>query len=748
MVKEQLQAFKLFLKSANFYRSIILTIAVVIPLSVLYIQPSFIFSVSISIGAFIVGISDIPGNLKHKLLSIISASVLGMFTTLFILLVKPNFQLLIATIAILSFGLSLLAVYGFRGSLIGFSGLIALVMALGLSSFQSDEIYFHVLFMGLGGLWYLLVSILFYKISPKKDEDQFLYDTLNLTGDYLKTRSKLLLADSNRQEHRNTLLVLESQLNEKHEALRELLLNNRKFKSRTKIDEKRLLLLMALVDSLELAIANGLDYDAFDSLFKDHQQVLIPFKNVNLVFGDYLHKLADVHFNGAKLPSKSSLIKVLSEAQESIQEYLKTHPLPDSRNAALLLTNLYDYQSAQLEELRTLRRILSDEKVAFKLEFTSKESQQFITQQEYSIKRITNNLTLKSPIFRHALRLSIALSLSYLFGHFIEIVNNYWIALTVIVIMRPNYGLTKSRSIHRIWGTLAGALVAVGIILITQNIYIYIGLAIISMMFAFALIQQNFRSSAAFITLTVVFVFALIEPNAFLIIQYRVIDTLIGVAFAFGCSYLLWPHWEVKNMNLLITEAIKGNIKYLNSTLLIYEDFKVHQTAFKVSRKDSFVAMSNLSSGIQRLAQDPKSKQQDFELFYEMVTLNQTTQSAIASLGQFIQNHKTSEVSKSFHIFIDFITHQLQEAVSALNHENNSELKTNSGLKLAEQELLEDYKTLVEIRNKELSHSDGKGKSSTLSKLQEAHLIYNQLVWLKNLSTSINHKSKSLSSSS
>lgn len=747
MVISQLKKFKIFLKGANFYRSIILTLAVVLPISILYVEPSFTLSVSVSIGAFIVGISDIPGNLKHKLLSISSASFIAMFTTIIILLTKPYFEVLIVTIAILSFGLSLIAVYGFRGSLIGFSGLIALVLALGLSDSVATNLHLHVLFMGIGGLWYLLISIIFYKISPKKDEDQFLYETLLLTGNYLKTRSNLLLADSDRQKNRNSLLILESQLNEKHEALRELLLNNRTFKSQTTIDEKRLLLLMALVDSLELAIANGLDYDAFDTLFKDQQEVLIPFKNVNLVFGDYLHKLANVQINNTSLPSKSELIQTLNEAQNGIQNYLKTHPLPKSRNAALLLTNLYDYQTAQLEEIRTIRRILSDEKVAFTFKFNTKERKQFITQQEYSIKKITNNLTLKSPIFRHALRLSLALSFSYLFGHYIEVVNNYWIALTVIVIMRPNYGLTKSRSIHRIIGTLAGALIAVAIILITQNIYIYTGLAIISMMFAFALIQQNFRSSAVFITLTIIFVFALLEPNAFLIVKFRIIDTLIGAGFAVACSYLLWPHWEVKNMNLLISEAIKGNAKYLISTQSIYENFTANETAFKISRKDSFVAMSNLSSGIQRLAQDPKSKQQNFELYYEIVTLNQTIQSAIASLGQFIQNHKTSEITNQFNVFIQFISNQLHDAVIVIDYKNEISNPSHSALKFAEQQLLKDYTTMVEIRNNELSSTDGIGKNETLTKLQETHLVYNQLIWLKNLSKSLNHKTKILSSS-
>jgi uncharacterized membrane protein YccC len=62
-----------------------------------------------------------------------------------------------------------------------------------------------------------------------------------------------------------------------------------------------------------------------------------------------------------------------------------------------------------------------------------------------------------STMFRHSLRLTIAIVFAYLLG-FLDIQNTYWILLTVIV-MRPSYGLTKERSKDRIIGTPIGAAV-------------------------------------------------------------------------------------------------------------------------------------------------------------------------------------------------------------------------------------------------------------------------------------------------
>jgi len=94
---------------------------------------------------------------------------------------------------------------------------------------------------------------------------------------------------------------------------------------------------------------------------------------------------------------------------------------------------------------------------------------------------------------------------AYSLGLFFEIQNTYWILLTIIVIMRPSYGLTKERSKDRIIGTVIGAVIAVGIVLLTQNQILYAVLALISLVFAFALIQQNYKSAAALITISIVF---------------------------------------------------------------------------------------------------------------------------------------------------------------------------------------------------------------------------------------------------
>ena len=173
---------------------------------------------------------------------------------------------------------------------------------------------------------------------------------------------------------------------------------------------------------------------------------------------------------------------------------------------------------------------------------------------------------------------------------FFEIQNTYWILLTIIVIMRPSYGLTQERSKDRIIGTIIGAMFAVGIVLLTQNEILYAVLALVSLVFAFALIQQNYKSAAALITISIVFTYSFINPKFLEVIEFRVIDTIIGAVIAVVANYTLLPSWEVFNLKQVLIKALKANKAYLLATQDLYQDPSSNTLAYNLARKEAFLA--------------------------------------------------------------------------------------------------------------------------------------------------------------
>ena len=737
MVKISGTKIELFFKSSRFFRSLVIASSLIIPLltfnvfGYMSLAPSFVF------GTFLNVPSDVPGSLRRKVNGTLISIALTSLITVLILYTRHNFYLILFFISVLTFSISFLSAYGFRGSLLAFSSLLAMVLALVVGKTSSSEIWMHALLMCFGGLWYLLASIIFHKIIPKKDDDQLLSETLKLTGYYLEVRAKLLKVSSDRETLIKQTLSLQSQITDKHETLREILLANRKRSGRSHYDEKRLLMFIALVDIYELVVANNWDYDYFDALFGKKSKHLEKFSQLNMAMSNQLKELSEIPITNADIPSKERINVCLTETNNTIGEYIDIHKLPQAREGALTMRNLHDFQKQILQEVEAIRNAMANISESSKISLKRHDARQFLTLQEYKPKILTQHFSINSVIFRHALRLTIAIVFAFVLGHILEIQNAYWIMLSVLVILRPNYGLTKDRAKDRIIGTLLGATIAFGIVMLTQSAIVFAILAVVSLILAFSLMQQNYRWAATFITLVIVFVYALIHPDIFSVIQYRVIDTVIGGAIAFTAIYTLFPSWEVLNLKTVLFNAIKKNNSYLKATEEFYQNKEEQQLTYKVARKEAFLALSELSAAFQRITQDPKSKQIEFRLIYDIVALNQTILSGIASLGSFINSHNTTPISSETSALFSKISNTLSRTAILLDTAHEFKIQAHGNIKEAKEKLLEGYQTLSEVRDANIKEGEVKIEKSDLHQLQEAHLISNQLIWLVALSSNL-----------
>lgn len=736
-MKNKLKELRLFLKKTDFDRGIKLGFAIAIPFAILYFLGYSEFAPAVAVGVLLNSSGDIPGSKKRKINAILISIALTSTITATILFLKPFLVFLLFAIAIISFLISLISVYGFRASLVSFSGLLAMVISFAVQKDTTQAIFMQVAFSAIGGFWYLMVSLVIQQLAPKREQNQLLADTLSLLGTYLKLRAKLLTKKTNRDEIFKETLAIQIQINEKHETLREILLTARKRSGRSRFEEKQLLILVSTINIFELIEAEHLDYNLIDEIFGDRKNFLEASKNLNKVMGNHMILLSDLLIQNKKIPNKDTLLTALSKANDSIESYVDTFKLPEAREGALILRNLYDYQEQLLQEIRTIRRVIANVHDASKISLKREDSSQFLTLQEYRWNVLTQNLSLKSKMFRHSLRLTIAIVFTYLLGYTLEIQNAYWIMLTVIVIMRPNYGLTKERSKDRVLGTIIGAIIAFCIVLLTQNEIVYAVLAFISLVLSFSLIQQNYKSAAAFVTISIIFLYSFINPNAFEVIQYRILDTVIGAIIAVVANYIILPTWEADNLRQIVLNALKMNKKYLLAAQVLYENPKAQKMDYNLARKDAFLAVSNLNASFQRLTQDPKSKQREFQLIYEIVTINQTMISAIAAIGNFIINHKTTPASEDFKKLINTISGNLQGSADILEHieiEKEVSVEKNED---AQDKLFDTYKKLSHLRDENIKKGNKEIDTETLHQLQEAYLISNHLNWLKSLSESL-----------
>src|SRR3546814_8873739 len=117
--------------------------------------------------------------------------------------------------------------------------------------------------------------------------------------------------------------------------------------------------------------------------------------------------------------------------------------------------------------------------------------------------------------------------------------HSYWIILTILIVMKPGFALTRQRIGWRLTGTLLGCAAAFALFGLTKNPDIYLAVLIASCILGNSLVLLNYTSAAFFNTLFVLLVFHFLSPSATLVIGERAVDTVIGCALALSCSYIL-----------------------------------------------------------------------------------------------------------------------------------------------------------------------------------------------------------------
>jgi len=727
-----LELVKRFFKSLDFLKGIVMAIAMLIPIffSKYFLNDIYI-GFSIALGVLFCSPTDVPGSNRHVFFGILIATLLSFSLTLLFGSIATETWLLLPVLGIAVFLVSYISVFGFRASLISFVGLLSIVLSF-TNDYSEVNLIQHALLIAFGGLWYLLLTYIKILLFPKFQTDQLFIKTLEKTSEYLKIRADLLICNTKRDELSKKLFALQFEINGHHETLREIILYARHKSGFSNKTRRQQLLFSELVDILELAIANNVDYEKFDEVFVKHKEKIEDFRMLIVEMANQLEHISKVIRKEEKLQANNKIPEMFKSISRNIDLYRILVGMPKARVGTLMLLNFKHYQEKQAQNIVSIERILNNYTQSDKI-LSDKEASRFITPQDYDLKKLIENLSFSSPIFKHSLRLAIIVMVGFLVGKGFSMQNPYWILITIAVIMRPSYGLTKTRSIHRVIGTLVGAAIATIVILITQNTIVYAVIAVISLPLAFSFVQLNYRNAAVFITLNVVFVFAIFEPNILSVIQFRIVDTLIGASLSFAATYFLWPSWQVQNIHEYFSKAIQSNQQFLKEIALFYHNKGEVSTKYKLCRKEAFLAIGELNAAFQRLNQDPKSKQFELSTIYEITVFNNTFLSSLTSLGTFIRNNKTSAVPVEFDTYVENIYSNLEKVMAILEEKEN--LLENSKLSIEEAENIYEkaFNKLSNKRDEEIALGEEHSAKTGLQ-LKETLLVSEQLKWLNNLS--------------
>jgi uncharacterized membrane protein (TIGR01666 family) len=721
-----------FTLGTNFTNALKAALSAIIPVFIFSYLGDLQTGLIVALGALFTFPSDTPSNLKHKIKGILVAILILASCNLLINLTNPYPIIFYPVFATLVFLLSMLAVYGQRATMVAFAALMTI--SISFSHIHTGwEILEHTGFFLSGGLFYLLVSLIFYYINPHHYTELQIVECIKLTAKYLKLRGDLWELNSDRKEITRKQLHLQVELNDIHENIREILVRNRTNYGSSHQNRKMLLSFITLVEVMELAISTSFDHNKLHQKFDDHPKVLMTYQSLAYNLARNLKSLSKKIRKRKSYSPKNNLIDNLFAFENAINEYEKNLGKTEASEGVLMLTNMLHYAEKQVEKIKTLERAYTSNVKLKDLKGRDKDLENLITPDYYPLNTLVENFSFSSLEFRHSLRITTTLLIGFIIGKVLPFENVYWILLTIVVIMRPGYGLTKERTANRFIGTVIGGILGFAVLATGPSATILGGLTIIFLIMGLTFNPSNYKIGTTFITLHVIFIFAILNPTDNNIVLYRVLDTLVGATLAILANHFLWPYWESLNTNENIKNSIEANRNYLKQISILYNSKEGVNAKYRLARNQAFIEIGNLMASFQRMLQEPKSKQDKLQQVYKFTVVNNALLSAAASLGTYTQSHKTTEASASFNVVFDRIIKNLDYAILLLKNENKPD-ETDT---IIDDIFNNSFIELKKIREKELMQGADIESEDFKLKMQEAQLVIEQLVWLTNLSENI-----------
>lgn len=612
------------LRSEYFSDAFRITLSIILPFAALYYFSDPHIAITVGVGALLVSLTDSPGTLGDKIIMSVSSLIVFFVISLITALLIHKVILLGLLILLLCMIFALFTVFGKRWSLLGTMALILMTFVQGLK--PANPLLFS-LYIVSGGVCYYIISLVQTRLWPLSSVRHALGECILSTAEFLRAKAAFYQPESNLQDNYLNIIKLHNKVSEKQEQVRDLLLRNKLLMQDDHAQGQRhLLAIVQIIDLYELISAIQYDYQSLQRNLSDSGLL----ESVNRVIG-YLAN--DLRAMGIALCGKSRVRSADSAAAEIQLVKQKIRQLKANDSSTLILTKLQENIDDIYNGLRQINATLTHKAAEINFPKDLPAYHLFTSAEPITIGAIKKHLNFKSPIFRFALRLSTACLVAY--GLMLLPVGSYsyWILLTVIVVIKPGFGLTKKRNIQRLKGTLGGIVIGVLLLGLISSVSIQLVLAGIFLMGYFAYLRLNYTLSIMSLTPMVIICLNIYTGNHSVIIE-RVFDTLMGCALTLGASYL-FPSWEIKKHAMYIADVIRANLSYLKKLHDQYAGIPSDITSFKLARKEVYTRLAILSSGIQNMLLEPKRAQGQIQQLYEFEILSHQLSSTIASFFPF-----------------------------------------------------------------------------------------------------------------
>ncbi|MCW3480687.1 FUSC family protein [Neisseriaceae bacterium JH1-16] len=621
-------ALRRFLYSQHFFTALRMTIGIAAPAVVLMIGFGQIaIGMACAIGALCVGLIDVPGPMRRKHREMLGCALLVSLTAGWTMLGLAHPAILWPTVLGISFFGAFAVAFGQKASIIGLNAMLVMVIGMTQHGSLHDQLA-YLAALTLGGIGYTYYSLAVCQWLRYQMWQRALAECLFATARYFDRRADCYDPVVPLELCYRELLAAQMAVETTQQNARDLVLNAMAGRNPERLGARRSRLFNLFIDVIDLhdmVLAAQTDFALLREHFADGDSLDFLRDLMQKTALD-LEACAEAVANSRVSRSRYSVKAELRALAYDI-EAARDAGLPDKAPeafAALLASQqrvtVISRMIAKLHDdtgsLTNTTGLPVDQVVA-----------RFRSESDFGFSR--TSLSFASSALRYALRFTLAMAAAlFISRDMIGGGHGNWILLTVLVALRPGFGLSRQRGRSRLYGTLAGCVATLLVLTFVHDERVLFGLMIVSLWLSFGLMQLNYLASVFFTSIEVLLLYHFLVPSEMALIGERALDTLIGAAIAAVASWL-FPFWESQLVVPQLRQVLDASRRYLATALGPTEPDNLD---YRLLRRETLTALSTLSAMHDRMLLEPVSKRRAEHALSEFLLKNYLLVSQVASL--------------------------------------------------------------------------------------------------------------------
>ena len=513
----------------------------------------------------------------------------------------------------------LAAAWGKRGLPISISVMFAMVFSMAVppdSGATASSLYF-----ALGAALYLIYATLANALLNRRYRVQILADTMLSLADLMRLQAQQFSPGP--AEPNTSPAPLLGRLMRQQAALAEQLqlARNILLESPRTVHRQRLAgILMQILETRDHLLACGLDLDILSGDAR-HAGSLAALREILESLAGKIETIAD-----------DLLLGQLPEPMDSLRDRLAQLPWSDddavppaaaTPSAAMLargLASRVGHINDETLRILALARGEADPDLAV----VRAAWRMFVSPTAWSWLPWSELFGHDAPPTRHALRAALAIGTAYAISLALPWgTHDYWILLTIVVVLRGSFAQTVDRRNSRVLGTLAGCILA-ALLLSLPLPHIALLLAVTlaqGVAHGFAVKRYLFAAvGATVLGLVQAHLLSTGSSSLFNIIE-RMADTLLGVGIAWAFSYVL-PSWERTRIPSLVARTLAAQSRHVTVALGLGQFAAVDdepELAWRLARKEVYDSLSALVQATQQSLVEPRAVRPPLEPLERML---------------------------------------------------------------------------------------------------------------------------------